>query len=112
MSIIANRPAKAKTPRKPRKVVRTVRFGLTPFEGNPGIIDITMNGKTSSYFVRNISSDFGRGFSLEKTGPDAGEVYHLLLEQDGRSCDCKGHLRHGHCKHADAMLKLVQVGKL
>jgi hypothetical protein len=111
MSILANRPAKAKT-RKPRKVVRTVRFGLAPFEGNPGIIDITVSGKTTSYFVRNIPSDFGRGFSLEKTGPQDGDLYHVLLEEDGRSCDCKGFLRHGHCKHADALLKLVQLGKL
>jgi hypothetical protein len=112
MSILANRPAKAKTSRKPRKVVRTVRFGLAPFEGNPGIIDITVSGKTTSYFVRNIPSDFGRGFSLEKTGPQDGEVYHVLLEEDGRSCDCKGFTRHGHCKHPDALLKLVQLGKL
>ena len=111
MSILANRPAKANT-RKPRKVVRTVRFGLAPFDRKLGIIDVTVNGRTTSYFVRNISSDFSRGFSLEKSGPDAGEVSHVLLEQDGRSCDCKGYLRHGHCKHTDALLKLVQLGKL
>jgi hypothetical protein len=108
MSILANRPAKAKT----RKVVRTVRFGLAPFEGNPGIIDITVNGKTTCYFVRNVPTDFGRGFELEKFGTQGGEIYHVLLEEDGRSCDCKGALKWGHCKHADSVLKLVQLGKL
>jgi hypothetical protein len=111
MSILANRPAKAKT-RKPRKVVRTVRFGLAPFEGNPGIIDITVNGQTTSYFVRNIPTDFGRGFELEKFGTQGGDKYHALLEEDGRSCDCKGFLAHGHCKHADGILALVKAGKL
>jgi hypothetical protein len=37
---------------------------------------------------------------------------HVLLEHDGRTCDCKGFLRHGHCKHADAILKLGRLGKL
>jgi len=112
MSILANRSAKSKTARKPRKGVRTVRFGLAPFEGNPGIIDITVNGQTTSYFVRNIPSDFGRGFELEKFDTQGGDKYHVLLEEDGRSCDCPGALKWGHCKHADAVLKLVHVGKL
>jgi hypothetical protein len=88
MALLANRPAKST--RKPRKVVLTVRFGLAPFEGNPGIIDITVNGNTTCYFVRNVPTDFGRGFELEKFGTQGEEKYHVLLEEDGRSRDCKG----------------------
>jgi hypothetical protein len=114
MSLLANRPARAKT-RQPRQVVRTVRFGLAPFGDNPGVIDITVDGKTARYFLRRVPSDFGEAFSLEKfasQGNEDGEVYHVLLEQDGFSCDCKGHLRWGHCKHSGAILKLKELSKL
>jgi hypothetical protein len=114
MTLLATRPARAKT-RKPRKVVRTVRFGLAPFGDNPGVIEITVDGKTASYFLRRVPSDFGEAFSLEKftsQGNEEQEVYHVLLEQDGFTCECKGFLRWGHCKHVGAILKLKELGKL
>jgi hypothetical protein len=116
MTLLANRPARAKT-RTPRKV-STVRFGLAPFEDDPGIIDITVDGKKASYFLSRVPSDFGEAFSLEKFtthGNEEQEVYHVLLEQDGFQCECKGHLRWGHqtrCKHIGAILKLKELGKL
>jgi hypothetical protein len=105
--------------RKPRQVTRTVRVVVPAFGNNPAVIRIAIttgvrNPKTVStdYAVRRIPSDFGCGFELVKLMAEEPAVYHVLLEQDGRSCDCKGHLQHGHCKHADAVLKLVQLGKL
>jgi hypothetical protein len=64
-----------------------------------------------TYTVEDIGTDRqgARGISL--TNPD-GTVYNLELDGGYRSCDCKGHERHGHCKHADAVAKLIELGRL
>jgi len=40
------------------------------------------------------------------------KVYHVHLDRQGQTCDCKGFLRWGHCKHASALATLRQHGKL
>jgi hypothetical protein len=64
------------------------------------------------YHLSAIPSDYGTAYELRKLQADGGEVYHVNLDSAGPSCDCPGHLRHGHCKHRDALEKLHALGKL
>jgi hypothetical protein len=73
-------------------------------------VRITVGGKATDYYLTGIPSDFGRGFRLEKMG--AEETYHVNLDADRQTCECKGHLRHGHCKHADGLAALIAASKL
>jgi hypothetical protein len=52
----------------------------------------------------------GRGFEVSNLSNL--EIYHVHVHGRDRSCDCVGHLRHGHCKHADGLARLVALGKL
>jgi hypothetical protein len=78
----------------------------------PGVIRISMTrGKktlTTDYFLSRIPSDFGDGFKLEKIIPTADEpsTYCVNLSTEGHRCECKGFLRHGHCKHVDSLAAL------
>jgi hypothetical protein len=100
--------------RKPRQVVRTVKLNLTPFDGNPGTLTIRVANVIRDYFVRPIPSDFGKGFLLEKMAPEGDEPESYDVKVSGRDglCGCKGHARHGHCKHVQSLQALVNLGKL
>ena len=101
------------TMKRPRvKPERKVRLALKPFEGNPGVVDITVGKDLTSYFVFPIPSDFGTAFRLEKFGGFGGEVYNVNLDGEGSSCECKGFLRWNHCKHAEGLRALRQAGQL
>ncbi len=107
------------TVRKPVQVSRSVRL-ITPFdaEGKGAELQITMQrGKkveTFTYWIDRIASDFGQAFLLEKhgNGTKSNEEYHVMLEADGHSCSCPGGTYKGRCKHQDAVIKLLELGKL
>jgi hypothetical protein len=73
-------------------------------------VRITVGRAAADYFVTSIPADFGRGFVVEKIGQEGR--YSVNLEGDRRTCECKGHLAHGHCKHADGLAALVAAGRL
>src|SRR4051812_46550026 len=90
------------------KTVRTICLKLKPFEGNPGVVSITVGKEQVDYFLTEIPADFGRGFKVEKMGLDAEPVaYHVNIDGDNKTCECKGHARWHHCKHADGIAALV-----
>ena len=62
-----------------------------------------------SYTLEPIPSDFGRGLLLHKAD---GTSYAVCLSGPDSTCDCKGHVSHGHCKHVESLLALQQRGKL
>ena len=66
------------------------------------------------YWLRRIGSDFGDGFELTKFTPsvrgDGDEQYHVHLSNEGHTCECKGFLRWGRCKHVDALVCLREQG--
>jgi hypothetical protein len=64
------------------------------------------------YYVKPIPADFGTAVCWEKFAIDGGETYHVCLEGERGTCDCKGHERWGHCKHVDCSLALLAAGKL
>ena len=94
------------------KPVRTIRLALKPFEGNPGVVSITVGKDAADYFLSTVPADFGTGFKLEKIG--GGETYHVNLAADPKehSCECKGFSRWNHCKHVDGLAALRVAGQL
>jgi len=99
-----------------RKPVKTpsIRLMLLPSETNPfAVVRIAVNRKATDYRVSALSSDFGQGFAVEKIDPATEpETYHVNLNPQGNTYDCKGHARWGHCKHADGIAALLKAGKL
>ena len=65
---------------------------------------------TFRYVVEPIPSAFGRGFHV--TREDTAEVYAVNLNGRRSSCECRGFLRHGHCKHVDGLQALATLGLL
>ncbi len=99
------------TARKPRvKPARSIRWLQPPRERfGWGALEITVGKKTDCYLVREIPADFGRGFEIEK---DDGTVYHVNLNAERPTCDCKGHEQHSHCKHREGLETLARAGRL
>ena len=98
------------------KPVRSIRLALPPFEGNPGVVRITVGKASTDYLLQPIPCEVGgAAFQLTKVGPEAdGEVYHVRLTGNPRqdSCDCKGFAKHSHCKHRDGLAALAKAGRL
>jgi hypothetical protein len=69
---------------------------------------------TVAYHLTEIPADWGRGFELRKSVPDASEseVYHVNLDGQHSTCDCRGFERWRSCKHLDTLLELVEKGRL
>lgn len=61
------------------------------------------------YKVEPIAADYGRGLVLHK--PD-GTSYCVNLSGPDSTCDCLGHLAHGHCKHVESLRALQARGQL
>lgn len=108
MNATAPAPARQRTPRP--KPARSIRLIMAPTDTMPGLLRVTVGKEATDYFLTHLACDFGRGFQVEKIG--GKEVYHVNLDGERRSCDCKGHTRHGHCKHADGLAVLVAAGRL
>ena len=69
----------------------------------------------TTYAVVELVTPLGRAFRLEKltAAPDT-EPYDVLIAGTGGhdSCDCRGFLRHGHCKHHSSIQALVANGQV
>jgi hypothetical protein len=90
-----------------------VRLCIKPEGTAPGVLRLTVGGKAQDYFLTAMATDFGRGFAVEKVGLYATEgQYAVNIDEDKRACDCKGHARHGHCRHADGLAALIAAGRL
>jgi hypothetical protein len=109
----ATTPALARQ-RKPRpKPARSIRLEVRPEGDGLGIVRITVGNQYADYFLTPIPADFGRGFKVEKVGLLVNDPpYHVNIDGDVRTCECKGFLRHGHCKHADGLAALIAAGRL
>jgi hypothetical protein len=100
--------------RKPRtKPQRSVRLEVRPEDNGLGIVRLTVGKDYADYFLTEIPADFGRGFTVEKIGLHANDpAYHVNIDKDKKSCECKGFLCHGHCKHSDGLAALIAAGRL
>lgn len=92
---------------KRKQPTRTMKIEGDPF--NNGKISITVGKETTEYVTDmfSVAPDFGPfGFRFQKT--ETLEIYHLTCSSPDPTkavikCDCKGHTRHGLCKHADSL---------
>jgi hypothetical protein len=108
------------TPRKSRKPAakpaRSVQ--LYNASGNPMLLEMTIGKESFAYFVKKIHADYGMGFEFTKcpdcVGPSSDDVYHVHYDpaRKSSSCDCLGGLHHGHCKHQESIVALIQSGKI
>ena len=102
------------TPRQrkqPQRFVKLVRQGACLFLTIREVLSKNRD-KIDAYDLLEIGADTGRGFELTK--PDR-TVYHVNVGGMQESCECKGHLQHGHrtvCKHRAVLAKLIALGKL
>jgi hypothetical protein len=93
------------------KPARSVRLLVGPGDdGKGGVVRIAVGKVAADYLLDMIPADFGRGFRLAKAGEET--AYHVNLSADGRLCDCPGHSRWGHCKHADGLAALTTASRL
>src|SRR5215831_18044764 len=97
-------------PRPPSKPARTVRLPVAPSADLPSFIFTILEGhKSDDYYVRPVPADFGTGYVVEKIFDPDGHSYAVNLHDRGGSCECKGHLRWGHCRHVEALTALHQA---
>jgi hypothetical protein len=110
----ATTSAPARQQRRPRpKPERRIRLEVPPEFNGLGIVRIMVGKEHADYFLTLLATDFGRGFKVEKIGLHENDPpYHVNIDADKHSCECKGFLRHGHCKHADGLAALIAAGQL
>ena len=85
----------------------------TPCPGMTTLVHITDGKGRSDYWFDVIPSDFGVAFRARKiwqANDFAEGAYDVLVDGEQSSCECMGHLRHGHCRHVDAARKLIEAG--
>jgi hypothetical protein len=113
MNATATAPARQRKPRQ--KQPRFIRWVVRPGDiTRTGVARITEGKAADDYLVTAMPADFGRAFEVVKLCPEEGNpTYHVLLAADGKhSCECKGFLRWGRCKHADGLAALKRAGRL
>jgi hypothetical protein len=99
--------------RKPRpRPERRIRLCVRPEGLSSGLVRISVGKDEADYLLTELAADFGRGFRVEKAGADTEATYHVNIEGGNKTCECKGHSRHGHCKHADGLAALIAAGRL
>jgi hypothetical protein len=79
-----------------------------------GTVEITAGKAVDEYQIAEFPTGWdGRGFVLAKTAGDE-RTYDVFIGRNGqdRRCNCRGFTGHGHCKHVDALAKLIGLGKL
>jgi hypothetical protein len=94
---------------------RSIRLALPPGDAGPGVAEITTETKKSivfGYYVTPIPGDFGTAFQVQKVITKGGEVYNVNLNGRKSTCECKGFLRWGRCKHVAGLQALRDEGKL
>lgn len=99
-----------KSSRKPQP--RTARLMTV---GTSQVLALTSGKDTTFYQLAALDHGFGEAaFRLSKAdrGEGPGEVYDVLIDGARSSCECKGFLRHHHCKHLEGIEALIQSGKL
>ena len=99
---------------KPERRIRLIQ----PIRDGSGAIEITIGKERHAYDVRLLDSDYGIAYRLIEQGlvqqPEGfyeleiTACYDVLLNGTQSTCECKGFLHHGHCKHVAGLTVLRQ----
>lgn len=103
-----------RTHRNRKQPERKIRWAARIAPG-VGVLRIEQDQEESFYFVGRLESDYGAGFWLEKIDRPSGEIterYCLNIHGDESTCECKGWLRWGRCKHVAGLSALIQRNAL
>ena len=94
---------------RPARTIRLLR-PITPEAA--GVVCVTAEDESAFYAVRELPCDIGgRGFAVHRLG--LGTLYHVRVgKPHDCSCECKGFLYHGYCRHILGLLALTRQGKL
>jgi hypothetical protein len=109
---------RTRTRRKPPQ--RNIRVLEQPTRDTDGwaAVAICVGKQTDTYLLRTVPTDFNGtlAFEVEKLDSDLAtvEAYHVLLADspERHSCECKGFLRWGHCKHTEGLDALRRTNRL
>src|SRR5262245_12342670 len=83
--------------------------------GGAAVLALTVNKATVFYALATLDHGFGEAaFRLTKALGAPGEpvAYDVLIDGARSSCECKGFLRHHHCKHLEGIESLIKAGRL
>ncbi len=101
------------------KVPRTIRLLAYLPDVAGGLLQVTEGERVERYFFRRLPSDFGLAFAVEKYLPASEDAparleapYHVCLDGEATSCECRGYNRWGHCRHVCGLASLIEHGKL
>lgn len=85
-----------------------------PDAHSAGLLRITVDGTATLYDLLLLSVDWdSASLAVRLVNRSNHEVYDVLVQPDSApECDCRGHQRWHHCKHADAVSALLKAGKL
>jgi hypothetical protein len=89
---------------------------MPPSEQHPfGVLKIAVGAEADVYFFRRLPCGLEgcEAFEVQKLAQEGVcPAYHVLLDgQSGKhSCECKGFLRYGRCKHVDGLRVLLGKG--
>jgi hypothetical protein len=94
------------------KVTRTIRLMRPPGVDGVGVFCVSVGEQSTFYTLHEIPCQIGgRGFAVHKLG--LGTLYHVRVgKAEECSCECKGFLYHGYCRHVLGLLALTREGKL
>jgi SWIM zinc finger len=94
------------------KPARTIRLTHAPGPDGIGAFSITANGRTCHYTFREMRCDIGgRGFAIHRLG--LGTLYHTRAGRPSDwSCECKGFLFRGYCRHVLGLAALIRERKV
>jgi hypothetical protein len=93
------------------KPTRSIRLVRAPTDGL-AVFSVSVGAEVTYYAAHEIRCEIGgRGFEVHKLG--LGTLYHVRVgrPQDW-SCECRGFLFHGYCRHVLGLLALIREGKL
>jgi hypothetical protein len=95
-----------------QKLPRSIRLVRSPARDGVGVFCVTVGEESSHYTLHEIPCEIGgRGFAIHKLG--LGNLYHVRVGKGPDcSCECKGFLSRGYCRHVLGLLALIREGHL
>ena len=91
---------------------RSIRLVCPPDASGVGVLCFSSRSGQVFYAFKEIPCAIGgRGFAVHRLG--LGELYHLRVGKPVEcSCECLGFLAHGHCKHIQGIMALLEHGEI